>query len=178
LTTHLRLVNRLSISGATPLRPPMSSRSGQETFYLSTSVWLRITSGMRRRVADRVVPDVSKERDSSEFIWIPRSWKMKVLFVFEKTQAAAPNSTQLHILHQLKSPFINCLYVIKTCCVLTRRNGNRVWFCIYFKTKLSAVIKVLFCRLAPSYGLYSLPNIVRVIKSRRLRWTEHVARMG
>jgi hypothetical protein len=27
-------------------------------------------------------------------------------------------------------------------------------------------------------GLYSLPNIVRVIKSRRLRWVGHVASMG
>jgi hypothetical protein len=26
--------------------------------------------------------------------------------------------------------------------------------------------------------LYCSPNIVRVIKSRRMRWTEHVARMG
>ena len=26
--------------------------------------------------------------------------------------------------------------------------------------------------------LYSLPNIVRVVKSRRLRWARHVARMG
>jgi hypothetical protein len=26
--------------------------------------------------------------------------------------------------------------------------------------------------------LYCLPNIVRVIKSRRMRWAEHVARMG
>jgi hypothetical protein len=28
------------------------------------------------------------------------------------------------------------------------------------------------------HSLYSSPNIVRVIKSRRLRWTGHVARMG
>ena len=28
------------------------------------------------------------------------------------------------------------------------------------------------------YALYSLPNIIRVIKSRRLRWAGHVARMG
>jgi hypothetical protein len=28
------------------------------------------------------------------------------------------------------------------------------------------------------HGLYSSPNIVSVIKSRRLRWVEHVARMG
>jgi hypothetical protein len=27
-------------------------------------------------------------------------------------------------------------------------------------------------------GLYSSPNIIRVIKSRRMRWAEHVARMG
>jgi len=26
--------------------------------------------------------------------------------------------------------------------------------------------------------LYSSPNVVRVIKSRRMRWTGHVARMG
>jgi hypothetical protein len=28
------------------------------------------------------------------------------------------------------------------------------------------------------HALYSSPNIIRVIKSRRLRWAEHVARMG
>jgi hypothetical protein len=28
------------------------------------------------------------------------------------------------------------------------------------------------------YALYCSPNIIRVIKSRRLRWTEYVARMG
>jgi hypothetical protein len=28
------------------------------------------------------------------------------------------------------------------------------------------------------YDLYSSPNIVRVIKSRRMRWARHVARMG
>jgi len=27
-------------------------------------------------------------------------------------------------------------------------------------------------------GVYSLPNIVRVVKSRRMRWAGHVARMG
>ena len=27
-------------------------------------------------------------------------------------------------------------------------------------------------------GLYSSPNIVRVIKSRRMRWAGHLARMG
>jgi hypothetical protein len=27
-------------------------------------------------------------------------------------------------------------------------------------------------------GLYSLPNIVRVVKSRRMRWARHVAPMG
>jgi hypothetical protein len=28
------------------------------------------------------------------------------------------------------------------------------------------------------HSLYSSPNVVRVIKSRRMRWAEHVARMG
>jgi hypothetical protein len=28
------------------------------------------------------------------------------------------------------------------------------------------------------YVLYSLPNIIREVKSRRLRWAGHVARMG
>jgi hypothetical protein len=28
------------------------------------------------------------------------------------------------------------------------------------------------------YALYSSPNIIRMIKSRRLRWAGHVARMG
>jgi hypothetical protein len=28
------------------------------------------------------------------------------------------------------------------------------------------------------YALYSSPNIIWVIRSRRLRWAEHVARMG
>ena len=28
------------------------------------------------------------------------------------------------------------------------------------------------------YGLYFSPNIIRAIKSRRLRWAGHVARMG
>jgi hypothetical protein len=27
-------------------------------------------------------------------------------------------------------------------------------------------------------NLYASPNIIRVIKSRRMRWTRHVARMG
>jgi hypothetical protein len=28
------------------------------------------------------------------------------------------------------------------------------------------------------YNLYSSPNIIRIIKSRRVRWAGHVARMG
>jgi hypothetical protein len=28
------------------------------------------------------------------------------------------------------------------------------------------------------HELYSSPNIIKIIKSRRIRWTEHVARMG
>jgi hypothetical protein len=28
------------------------------------------------------------------------------------------------------------------------------------------------------HDLYSSPSIIRVIRARRMRWTEHVARMG
>jgi hypothetical protein len=28
------------------------------------------------------------------------------------------------------------------------------------------------------HNFYSLPDIIRMIKSRRMRWTEHVARIG
>jgi hypothetical protein len=28
------------------------------------------------------------------------------------------------------------------------------------------------------HNLYSLPSIIRMIKSRRMRWVQHVARMG
>jgi hypothetical protein len=28
------------------------------------------------------------------------------------------------------------------------------------------------------YNLYASPNIIRIIKSRRMKWTGHVARMG
>ena len=34
---------------------------------------------------------------------------------------------------------------------------------------------ILYCILS---DLYSLPNIVRVVKSRRMRWAGHVSRMG
>ena len=33
-------------------------------------------------------------------------------------------------------------------------------------------------RICGIYDLHSSPNIVRVIKSRRMRWAGHVARMG
>ena len=37
----------------------------------------------------------------------------------------------------------------------------------------------LICNcLAELRNLYSLPNIVRVVKSRRMKWARHVARMG
>ena len=55
--------------------PPMSSRSEQEKFYLYISVWLKITSAMRRRVAGKVVSDFSKQLGSSSFILDPSKMK-------------------------------------------------------------------------------------------------------
>ena len=47
------------------------------------------------------------------------------------------------------------------CCVLCRRRGE--WRKLHNEELRD---------------LYSLPNIVRVVKSRRVRWAGHVARMG
>jgi hypothetical protein len=33
-------------------------------------------------------------------------------------------------------------------------------------------------RIEELHNLYSSPSIIRMIKSRRMRWAEHVARMG
>jgi hypothetical protein len=38
--------------------------------------------------------------------------------------------------------------------------------------------KVEFFNVKELYALYSSPNIIRVIKSKRQRWAGHVARMG
>jgi len=38
--------------------------------------------------------------------------------------------------------------------------------------------KILLLHNEELSDLYSLPNIVRVVKSRRMRWAGHVARMG
>ena len=40
-----------------------------------------------------LLPTFRKNVIPPSLSWIPRSWKMKVLCVFEKTKAAAPNST-------------------------------------------------------------------------------------
>jgi len=44
-----------------------------------------------------------------------------------------------------------------------------------FPTPLKPLAEVYICT---HKDLYSLPNIVRVVKSRRMRWEGHVARMG
>ena len=52
-----------------------------------------------------------------------------------------------------------------------------IWSFIVLRDHLSNMLK---CRptVRPCIDLYSLPNIVRVVKSRRMRWAGHVARMG
>ena len=40
------------------------------------------------------------------------------------------------------------------------------------------VLQIIVPKYKLRYDLYSLPNIVRVVKSRRMRWAGHVARMG
>jgi hypothetical protein len=45
---------------------------------------------------------------------------------------------------------------------------------LFFKYFILIEFEIFFPRLKQ----YSLPNIVRVVKSRRMRWAGHVARMG
>jgi hypothetical protein len=59
------------------------------------------------------------------------------------------------VLQSCGSDIIDCREVFM--CLL----GFLFWFCIF-----------CFC------DRYSSPNIIRVIKSRRMRWAGHVARMG
>jgi hypothetical protein len=40
------------------------------------------------------------------------------------------------------------------------------------------IYKIMYVIYKELYALYSSPNNIRVIKSRRLRWAGHVARMG
>jgi hypothetical protein len=76
------------------------------------------------------------------------------------------------------------LYGYETWCLTLREKhrlgvfGNRVLRGV-FGTKRDEV-KGNWRRLHNEeiYDLYSSPNINRVIKSRRMRWAEHVARMG
>ena len=42
----------------------------------------------------------------------------------------------------------------------------------------AGILTAYLCALYGSYTIYSSPNIVRVIKSRSMRWVGHVARMG
>jgi hypothetical protein len=48
----------------------------------------------------------------------------------------------------------------------------------YTRTEFGAVYSLLILHNEELKNLYSSPNIVRVIKSRRMRWVGHVARMG
>jgi hypothetical protein len=55
--------------------------------------------------------------------------------------------------------------------IITKQCNSKVWLYVYFTPGFRIVNKEL-------YALYSSSNIIRVIKSRRLRWAGHVARMG
>jgi hypothetical protein len=39
-------------------------------------------------------------------------------------------------------------------------------------------LEVFFRFLCPLHNLYSCPNIIKMIKPRRMRWAGHVGRMG
>jgi len=51
-------------------------------------------------------------------------------------------------------------------------------FDVYTSSSGSFLFSMLKLHNEELSDLYSLPNIVRVVKSRRMRWAGHVARMG
>jgi hypothetical protein len=71
-------------------------------------------------------------------------------------------------------------YVIKPCDEFRHTVGFRcisLCDCTAFRFR---ALSYMLCRSCNGElnDLYSLPNIVRVVKSRRMRWAGHVARMG
>ena len=80
-----------------------------------------------------------------------------------------------------------CTVVVLTCFIMCGCFGNMctciycVLYCLYYVFalfRLCIFILIFFCLYWCNDDLYSLPNIVRVVKSRRMRWAGHVARMG
>ena len=55
---------------------------------------------------------------------------------------------------------------------------NRVFRRVFGSKRDEVTVEWRKLRNEELRGLYSLPNIVRVVKSRRMRWVGHVARMG
>ena len=59
-------------------------------------------------------------------------------------------------------------------------HAKEVWIIHYFEEiiEYKAIISGVTCKNKDFVSVYSSPNIVRVIKSKRMRWAGHVARMG
>jgi hypothetical protein len=57
-------------------------------------------------------------------------------------------------------------------CIITTGTGQQPLAVKYI------IIIIIIVILLSNNDLYSSPNIVRVVKSRRMRWAAHVARMG
>jgi hypothetical protein len=89
----------------------------------------------------------------------------------------------------ISSYILKCNYVTKLFVFVIAFFANA--FCAFSCYYATVTVRVcLFLVTSPSPAewrklhneelndLYSLPNIVRVVKSRRMRWTGHVARMG
>ena len=58
-----------------------------------------------------------------------------------------------------------------TLCILTVNH-------FFYFVNAHNMLSIYLCSLEKLNNLYSSPNIVRVIKSRRMRWAGHVVRMG
>jgi hypothetical protein len=62
-------------------------------------------------------------------------------------------------------------------CILRQTNLLHIVDPYFFKVKFIIIIIIIII-IDELHSLYSSQNIVRVLKSRKLRWAGHVARMG
>ena len=83
-------------------------------------------------------------------------------YLFFTYNVSSMNLIYIHFLHISSYIHINIYYCAKRRIFGPKRDENGEWRRLHYEEL---------------HSLYLSPNIVRVIKSRRLRWAEHVARM-
>jgi hypothetical protein len=75
----------------------------------------------------------------------------------------------VNITHILYAPNFHINQICLVFCVYSSRPSSLL---------TSVTVSVFFFIVSIHHDVYSSPSIIRIIKSRRMRWAGHVARMG